>query len=383
MPMNLFIAEWQKQLYYYTLNEYDHVYDLYPQSMLEDAAEGNFYIGVVREKQNSISSAFVSIGEETIGFLPYQDIVGEIKSGDHILVQAVRSGSGQKGAKLTMKFSLEGSFAVLLSDTQKLYFSQKLSKAKRLRLEQFLADKERKYGFIVRSSTGDEEALWQEMQELAAKAERLTEKAKYWKGPLLLQTRDALDILKGSEIDEIYTNHKGSFERAVEYVKSNRLNIPIHYREIDYYLRHDLAGAFAEAEKKKIWLSGGGYLLIERTEAFHVIDVNTGKTKGGREHEKTVFKTNLEAAKEAARQIRLRNLSGILLIDFIDMKEAAHQEELLRKMTEYLAKDPIPAIVHDITRLGIMEITRKKKYEGLAVWAEKQQKQIEMTGQEK
>ena len=109
---------------------------------------------------------------------------------------------------------------------------------------------------------------------------------------------------------------------------------------------------------------------------MNVIDVNTGKTKGAKEHEKTVFKTNLEAAREAARQIRLRNLSGMILIDFIDMKEPAHQRELLAKMAAYLAEDPVPALVHDLTKLGIMELTRKKKYSSLAAWAE-QRRQIQ------
>lgn len=369
--MKLYIAKWQEQLYYYTVDDYDHIYDLYPQSMLAETAEGNIYIGVVQEKKNAISSAFVNIGEENIGFLPYRDVTAEIKSGDSILVQAVRSSSGQKGAKLTMKFSLEGSFAVLLSGENKLYFSQKMERAKRKRLEEFLQDKDRRYGFIIRSGTEEEAALWQEMQALQEQAERLEERAKYGKGPCLLRGREDLDILKNcKEVDEVYTNDRPSFDQAVAYVKQNGLSLAVHYREVDYALRHDLAGALKEAEKKKIWLPGGGYLILEKTEAMNVIDVNTGKTKGGKEHEKTVFKTNLEAAKEAARQIRLRNLSGMILIDFIDMKEPAHQRELLAKMAAHLAVDPVPALVHDLTKLGIMELTRKKKYDSLAVWAE-------------
>ena len=369
--MKLYIAKWQEQLYYYTADDYDHIYDLYPQSMLAETAEGNIYIGVVQEKKNAISSAFVNIGEENIGFLPYRDVTAEIKSGDSILVQAVRSSSGQKGAKLTMKFSLEGSFAVLLSGENKLYFSQKMERAKRKHLEEFLQDKDRHYGFIIRSGTEEKEALWQEMQALQEQAKRLEERAKYGKGPCLLWGREDLDILKNcKEVDEVYTNDRSSFDQAVEYVKQNGLSLMVHYREVDYALRHDLAGALKEAEKKKIWLPGGGYLILEKTEAMNVIDVNTGKTKGGKEHEKTVFKTNLEAAKETARQIRLRNLSGMILIDFIDMKEPAHQRELLAKMAAHLAADPVPALVHDLTKLGIMELTRKKKYDSLAVWAE-------------
>ena len=375
--MKLYIAKWREQLYYYTIDEYDHIYDLYPQSMLADTAEGNIYIGVVQEKKNAISSAFVNIGEENIGFLPYQDMTAEIKSGDSILVQAVRSGSGQKGAKLTMKFSLQGICAVLLSAENKLYFSQKMGKEKKKRLEEFLRDKDRRYGFIIRSGADEEAALWQEMQALQEQADQLTAKARHRKGPCLLLGREDLDILKSSKgIDEIFTNDRLSFEKTVEYVKNNGLALAVHYREADYYLRHDLAGALVEAEKKKIWLPGGGYLIIEKTEAMNVIDVNTGKTKGTKEHEKTVFKTNLEAAREAARQIRLRNLSGMILIDFIDMKEPAHQRELLAKMAAYLAEDPVPALVHDLTKLGIMELTRKKKYSSLAAWAE-QRRQIQ------
>ena len=369
--MKLYIAKWREQLYYYTTDEYDHVYDFYPQSMLTETATGSIYLGVVREKKNAINSAFVDIGEENIGFLPYQDMTTDIKSGDSILVQAVRSGSGQKGAKLTMKFSLEGTYAVLLSGENKLYFSQKITKEKRVRLEKFLRDKDRRYGFIVRSQAEEEAALWREIEALQELAGQLEIKARHRKGPCLLRGREDLDILKNiKEIDEIFTNDRPSFEKTVEYLKNNGLSLAVHYREVDYYLRHDLAGALAEAEKKKIWLPGGGYLILEKTEAMNVIDVNTGKTRGAANHEKTVFKTNLEAAKEAARQIRLRNLSGMILIDFIDMKEPAHQRELLAKMAAYLATDPVPAQVHDLTKLGIMELTRKKKYRTLADWAE-------------
>lgn len=370
--MELFITKHQDKLYYYTLNEFGHVYDFYPQEMLEQSAEGNFYMGIVKEKKNAFTTAFVEIGEENVGFLPYAETTGEINSGNHILVQAVRNSKDLKGAKLTMKYSFEGVYCVLLYQDKGLFYSQKMKPALRQEIGEFLADKELAYGFIIRSAARDTEKLWQEMQRLSAKASSLTERAKFLKAPSLVLSRDNLDILKNLKgITDIYTNDKDCFDELVSYLKDYNIMLSAHLREENYFVKHDIAKALDEAVARKVWLNSGGYLIIEKSEAFHIIDVNTGKAKGSKTQEKTNLKVNLEASKEVARQIRLRNLSGIILVDFIDLKEEENQKQLTRTLKELTKHDPIATIVHGLTKLGIMEITRKKKYETLEEWGKR------------
>lgn len=370
--MELYIAKYEERIYYYTVNEFGHVYDLYPQEMLEQTAEGNFYMGIVRDKKNAFATAFVEIGEENVGFLPYSETVGNISSGEHILVQAVRNSKDQKGAKLTMKYSFEGVYCVLLWGEKGLFYSQKMKPNTRRQVADFLGEKRLNHGFIIRSGVEDVEKLWQEMMRLEEKAKSLVEKAAFRKAPSLVLTRDRFDILKNfKQVADIYTNDRELYDELVLYLKTHQIPISAHYREENYYIRHDIKKALAEGTGRRVWLNSGGYLIIEKSEAFHSIDVNTGKTKGGKTQEKTNFKTNLEAAKEVARQIRLRNLSGIILVDFIDLKEEENQKELTRSLKELTKYDPVPTIVHGLTKLGIMEITRKKKFETLEEWGRK------------
>lgn len=367
--MELYICHHGDQVYYYSINQYGHVYDLYPQTMIKASLEGNFYIGVVKEMKNALNAAFVNIGEEYTGFLPYRELSRPIKSGDHILVQATHNSKDSKGAKLSMKFSLEGRYCILVSDKTRLYFSQKISKADKAEIEDFLRDKAYRYGFVIRSGLTGLDRLWQEMERLADRADGLVEKGKYGKGPCLISQNHPLSLLNNrKDISQIYTNSRSAFESSLAYVKDHNLPLEVHFRQADYYIKHDLAKAIRQAGQTKLWLPSGAYLIIEKTEALHVIDVNTGKAKGGGNSAKTMLKVNLEAAREVARQIRLRNLSGIILVDFMDMQAQADQAELTAYLQDLCSQDPVPTKVHGLTKLGIMEITRKKKYESLADW---------------
>lgn len=361
--MELYITKYEDKHYYYTMNEYGHIYDFYPEEMIRRANDGNLYIGVVKDISKPINAAFVNIGEENAGMLAEVDMSVPVRSGQQILVQVLRGSYGKKGAKLTMKISLAGNTCILLTDTNKIQFSQRLSTQVKTELKKFLAKQVFEYGFIIRSGVSDGQALLKEMRRLEAKVKTLIDQSRFLKGPCLVWEKSPLDMMIGhKDVEAIYTNDRQFFEQAVAYSQINHLPYPIHYRQENYYLKHDLKQAMNEAMHKKIWLSGGGYLLLEKTEAMYVIDVNTGKTKGAANFEKTAYKTNLEAARQIARQMRLRNLSGIVLVDFIDMKQDGHKQDLIEKMKAYTAKDPIAVTIHGLTKLGLMEITRKKQY---------------------
>lgn len=369
--MNLYITKKDDRLYHYTLNEFDHVYDFYPEEMLAESSEGNFYIGIVKERKNALASAFVEIGEENVGFLPYAEMTRQVHSGEHILVQSVRNSKDKKGSKLTMKYTLEGVYCVLLCQEEGLFFSSKMKKQAKDEIKAFLSEKKLEFGFIIRSAVQSIDELWHEMERLSQEARELIEKARYQVGPKLLQKKSSFDYIKNlKQSEEIYTNDKMIFEELVAYLKENRLPYSAHFREQDYYIAHDISAAIEDGISRKVWLSSGGYLVIEKTEAMTVIDVNTGKTKGGRDDEKTNLKINLEAAKEIARQLRLRNLSGIILVDFINLKKEENKESLVKSLAELTSKDPVPTLIHGLTKLGIMEITRKKKYQTLEEWRE-------------
>lgn len=367
--MILYITQKDGRLYHYTLNEYGHVYDFYPEEMLAESSEGNFYMGIVKERKNALASAFVEIGEENVGFLPYAEMTRQVSSGEHILVQSVRNSKDKKGSKLTMKYTLEGAYCVLLCQEEGIYFSNKMNKSVKEEIKAFLAVKDLAFGFIIRSAVQSIEKLWQEMERLTQKAKELMDKAKYQMAPKLLLKKSSFDFIKNlKQLEDIYTNDKAVFEELVAYLKENQLPYSAHYREQDYYVAHDIRAAIADGLSQKVWLSSGGYLVIDKTEAMTVIDVNTGKTKGGKDEEKTNLKINLEAAKEIARQLRLRNLSGIILVDFINHKKEENKEALLKNLIDLTTKDPVPTLVHGLTKLGIMEITRKKKYQTLEEW---------------
>ena len=198
---------------------------------------------------------------------------------------------------------------------------------------------------------------------LAEKYQQIVRKKSYRKAPQLVDTNyDALSVLvcdiKPEAADSIVTDQEDLYEQLKE--KGYEVSLCCYEAgDIDrrYRVRHYLSEVF----KQKIFMKSGGFLYIEQTEAMAVIDVNTGKSIGKKNQETHIKKINLEAAKEAARQIRLRNLSGIIMIDFIDMRSKEDEKELLQVMQHYLNDDSKKAVAVDITKLGIMEITRKKE----------------------
>ena len=326
---------------------------------------GNIYIGVVKNVVKNINGAFVEFDQDEIGFLSMRH--RQYKAGDEVLVQIKKEATEEKRPMLSDQIELTGEYLVLTSDKLSVGISNKIhQKEKKQELKEMaepLVTQE--YGFILRTEAAkaDKEDVLMEADQLSAKYHEIVSKRQYRKAPHFVDTNyDALEVLvhdiKPGSIDRIVTDQ----EEVGEQLKEKGYEVSLcSYMAGDIERRYRFRHYLSEVFKRKIFMKSGGFLYIEQTEAMAVIDVNTGKSIGKKNQEAHIKKINLEAAKEAARQIRLRNLSGIIMIDFIDMKSKDDEKELLQVMQHYLNGDSKKAVAVDITKLGIMEITRKKE----------------------
>lgn len=326
---------------------------------------GNIYLGMVKNIVKNIKGAFVEFEKGQIGFLPIRN--RELKVGDEVLVQIKREATKEKKPMLSDQIELTGKYLVLTSDKAAVGISNKIREKQTRENLRSIAEPliTEKYGFILRTSAvhAEKEAVQEEARELSERFYQIIEKKQYrCAGQLLDSNQKFTDpLLFGYGPDQVSKviidqpemedalRDKG-FE--VELCSHRAGDIERRYR-IRHYLR--------EALSRKVYMKSGGFLYVEQTEAMAVIDVNTGKSIGKGKKEEHIRKINREAAKEAARQIRLRNLSGIIMIDFIDMKSENDRRELLCEMQKYLNQDSQKAVAVDVTRLGLMEITRKKQ----------------------
>lgn len=326
---------------------------------------GNIYIGVVKNVVKNINGAFVEFDQDETGFLSMRH--RQYKAGDEVLVQIKKEATEEKRPMLSDQIELTGKYLVLTSDKLSVGISNKIHQKEKKQELREMAEPlvTQEYGFILRTEAAkaNKEDVLMEADQLSAKYHEIVAKRQYRKAPHLVDTNhDALEVLvhdiKPGSIDRIVTDQ----EEVGEQLKERGYEVSLcSYMAGDIERRYRFRHYLSEVFKRKIFMKSGGFLYIEQTEAMAVIDVNTGKSIGKKNQEAHIKKINLEAAKEAARQIRLRNLSGIIMIDFIDMKSKDDEKELLQVMQHYLNGDSKKAVAVDITKLGIMEITRKKE----------------------
>lgn len=350
----------------------------------------NIYIGKIKNIAKNLNAAFVEYKQGTVGFLSLdknknpillnRTYNGKLVAGDEILVQVEKEPVKTKDAVLTTNLTFSGTYAVLSMEQKKIGFSNKLSNKRKeflknslekLQKEAFEADihTDWDFGLILRTNAGTltEETIFllkEELKTLIAKKEELLKKAET-RPPFTLLYQDKNFALKKvqdsyvSKIQRIITDDAETFDilKNTQYGE----NISFYQDEmLSLWALYGLSSKLEEAFHKKVWLKSGGYLVIEPTEALTVIDVNSGKCIDKKKRQEMLLQVNKEAAIEAARQIRLRNLSGIILIDFINLEEKTKEEEFINLLKEYLKKDPILTTLVDITPLGLVEITRKK-----------------------
>ena len=362
---------------------------------------GNIYKGRVSRVLPGMQAAFVDVGLERTAFLHVSDIAPAslprsreepggrstaepitslLREGDEVVVQVAKDPLGSKGARLTTHLTIPSRYLVFMPYARNLGVSQKIEdEEERRRLRETvlqLAGGLEEGGYIVRTAAegAEEEALRADMAYLrrlwASIRERMAEagpgQAVYEEPPLALRTlRDLVD----ARVEKVRIDSRETFRRAVEFAQRF---IPEVVPRLEYYPGErpifDLYSVEDELQKaleRKVFLKSGGHLVIDQTEAMTTIDVNTGGYVGHRNLEETIFKTNLEAAQAIARQLRLRNLGGIIIIDFIDMQEEEHRRQVLRALEKGLAKDRARSHICQVSPLGLVEMTRKRTRESL------------------
>ena len=363
------------------LAENGELMELYYESKRDESLVGNIYAGRVANVMPNLQAAFVDIGVGKNGYYYYGNAravsdaeknLAKPKVGDTLILQVEKDAVSSKGAVLSANFSFPGKFLVLLpKDAGEIGVSRKItSSEERNRIREIVGELlPEGCGAIVRTNGEGKtrEEFEKEISVLAAKAEKL-KTGEFIKPPaLLLQEnhpvkRAARDFY-APDVDEYVVNDKNAYEELLEtgdYNGENQPALKLHEEKLPLFESYFLESQSEKALAEHVWLKSGGFLVIEETEACVVIDVNTGKAAGKGDLQKTILKTNLEAAEEAAKQMRLRNLSGIIIIDFIDMADSNAQKEVTKKLEAAVKKDRIKTVVVGMTELGLMQVTRKK-----------------------
>jgi ribonuclease E len=360
--------------------------------------DGNIYRGRVQNVLPGMEAAFVDIGIPKNAVLYHGDVrydrddveqdAGQsrpriedvLRPGQTILCQVTKNPIGAKGARLTQEVSLPGRFAVLVPNSSAFGISKRLGDNERRRLRRIIDDvRPDGHGLIVRTAaegvSADELArdvstLMEQWRGIEAEAGRGTAPGLLYREPDL-----AVRILReelNSEYRAVVIDDYDLYEDVRGYVErvSPELADRVEYHDPDdeplpLFERYHVHEQLHKALDRKVWLPSGGSLIIERTEALTVIDVNTGKNVGSTNLEETVFRNNLEAAEEVARQLRLRDIGGIIVIDFIDMEVADNRTKVASALKTALARDKTRTQVFDISELGLVEMTRKRVSEGL------------------
>lgn len=342
----------------------------------QDQAE-SLYLGRIQSIKPALHAAFVDIGTELNAFLPIDDD-RKLRCGDMIIVQGqAKQSTDTKGLRITEHVNLAGKWLVLLPQDSGVRISKKI-KDPALREALFGLGKRicpPDCGLIIRTAGEDvtENLLLEEMHSLCSLWLEIRKKAGGMTKPGLLHQRLPLylrltrDI---ADIAQIVINSESGYQLLLEEQRQHRIpsNALLEYdceSRSMLFDTYNIETQIDKALKKRVWLPCGGYLVIDHCEAMTVIDVNSGKMILGRDLEETALRVNLEAAQEIAHQLRLRDIGGIILVDFIDMRDAQHQEFLIKEMKEAVLHDRTQVTIEGITRLGLMEITRKKKHDQL------------------
>jgi ribonuclease G len=361
---------------------------------------GNIYKGKVVRVLPGMQAAFVEVGLERAAFILAADIQGPLKDseaakrnpdaiasllheGQSLVVQVTKDPIGTKGARLTTHLSIPSRYLVFMPHTQHVGISQRIeAEEERERLRNLVQScmaaegLPKECGFILRTAAegaGEDEILsdTRYLQRVWNKVQARTKTAQapsviYEELPLHLRT--FRDFIR-PDVDKVLIDSKENFQNAQDFAKSF---VPEVTDKLEYYPGErpifDLHGIEDEIHKaldRKVQLKSGGYLIIDQTEAMTTVDVNTGGFVGHRNLEETIFKTNLEAATSIGRQLRLRNLGGIIIIDFIDMLDVEHQRQVLRMLEKVLEKDHAKTKISQVSDLGLVEMTRKRTRESL------------------
>ena len=353
---------------------------------------GNIFMAKVQNVLPGIEAAFLDIGrgrnavlyagevnyDEEVEGAPAQRIENVLKANQATMVQVTKDPMGGKGARLTAQVSLPGRYVVLVPNSNVFGISRRLTDEERKRLRAAIKKvMPEEHGIIVRTAAdgASEEDLAADVSRLVVEWTAIEKRAKKVKAPDVLYEEPELtvrvvrDLFNGEEFKLMVTDSQRIFDIVTAYLTDVAPDLlaktKLHQGPLPAFEEYHIVEQIHKALDRKVWLPSGGYLIIDRTEALTVIDVNTGKSVGKTNLEETVVGTNLEAADEVARQLRLRDIGGMIIIDFIDMLLEPNKKKVIQTLKEALAQDKTRSQVFDISPLGLLEMTRKRVSAGL------------------
>ncbi|HEX9830286.1 MAG TPA: Rne/Rng family ribonuclease [Thermodesulfobacteriota bacterium] len=378
--------------------------ELYLERKSQPQIVGNIYKGKVGKIVPGMQAAFIELGLEKSGFISAEDVHEDsfleffleeeepqnykkatkhliqdvLREGQEVLVQVLKESVGGKGAKLSSYIALPGKYLVFLGTADLVGISRRIEdKEERKRLSDFIKQSKPKgIGFIARTASmgKSEDELRQDMEHLMGLWTEIKKRSEEPKAPMLLYEEPSLNIktirdLITNDVKSIIVDSSEAYQEISNYLSSrfpgSNSKLELYSAPTPLFLQFGVESEIKRIFEKKVWLKSGGYLIIEETEALTVMDINTGKYLSGDNHDDTIFDINIEAASEAARQIRLRNLVGIIVIDFIDMKTRQRKEEVFQTFAEAMKKDKARSVILDMSPFGVVQMTRQRVRESL------------------
>ncbi len=394
------------------------VVELFVEWEYDSHVSGNIYMGRVQRVLPGMQAAFVEIGLEQAAFLYVDDVIADdirefekifldngdeendnqpgvenekishlkmdckiddlISEGQEIVIQVAKSPIGSKGARITSHISLPGRLLVLMPTVDHIGISRRIvDEEERDRLKDMvLSLREKNHGFIVRTAGEGvkKEKIASEMSFLVNLWESIQKKSQTARAPAVLHkeltvTLRAVRDLLTHDADKILVDNQSAYGVIIsfleEFMPGLVSSVELYKGLEPIFEAHNLEGDIQRALKKKVWLKSGCYIVIEQTEALVAIDVNTGRYTGKHNFEETILKTNLEAVKEIAYQVRLRNLGGIIIVDFIDMERKSNREKVFNALKDALKKDKSKTNVLPLSEMGLIQMTRKRTRKSL------------------
>lgn len=381
------IVNKQKDIKTIALLENGNLVEQYEEKDNSNRNEGNIFIGTVKDILPGMQSAFVDIGTEKNSFIHLKDILpqvdekkGEkqenkdikdiIKINDKILVQVKKDSNEKKGARVSTHINLPSKYIVLMPNTEIITVSQKIEdKAEKNRLIDIIKNNLPKgNGAVIRTSANgkSEEELVKDINYVFNKWKKILEISKKQNQEKLIYRSEnivhkmIIDLLD-KDLKKIITNSKSEYDEIIAFQKeinsNNEITVALKENE-DLLNMYDMKNQIEKISNRKIWLNCGGFITIDKTEALTAIDVNTGKFTGKKDLQETIFKVNKEATIEIAKQLRLRDIGGIIIIDYIDMEDES-KEKIMQLLKDCLNKDRAKTQIEGFTKLDLMELTRK------------------------
>ena len=369
--------------------------EYYKENKSKKRLEGNIYAGKVKDVLQGMQAAFIDIGEDKNAFLHIKDVLPKksnvtgnkkediekykikdyIKPNQSILVQVKKDSNNIKGARVSTNIQVPGKFVIILPENDFITVSQKIEDIEeRKRLIDIVQKKKEnmKMGIIIRTAANgrNEEEIKEDIENTLNEWKSIKENFEKTEGkvPRIIKENESilekiiLDIAYNG-LEKIYVNTKNTEEQVENILKNmNIKTIKVKLEEKDLEKKYDICEQIEKMKNRKVWLKCGGFITIDKTEALTAIDVNSGKFTGKENLEKTVLKVNKEATVEIAKQLRLRDIGGLIIIDYIDMEEEKSREEIKEILRQNLKLDRAKTQIMEFTKLNLLELTRKHMF---------------------